>query len=87
MMAHQETLYKTAYLYLRNKEDALDAVQETAYKAFISIEKLKEPKYFLTWLTRILIHSIFAMNKRKENWSHLRNIMILEPIKQILRNT
>lgn len=23
MLAHQETLYKTAYLYLRNKEDAL----------------------------------------------------------------
>ncbi|MCA0104818.1 sigma-70 family RNA polymerase sigma factor [Bacillus subtilis] len=65
MLAHQETLYKTAYLYLRNKEDALDAVQETAYKAFISIEKLKEPKYFLTWLTRILIHTIFAMNKKK----------------------
>ncbi|ASB92202.1 RNA polymerase sigma factor sigV [Bacillus subtilis] len=65
MLAHQETLYKTAYLYLRNKEDALDAVQETAYKAFISIEKLKEPKYFLTWLTRILINSIFAMKKKQ----------------------
>ncbi|MBG9768363.1 sigma-70 family RNA polymerase sigma factor [Bacillus vallismortis] len=65
MLTHQDTLYKTAYLYLRNKEDALDAVQETAYKAFMNIGKLKEPKYFLTWLTRILIHSIFAMNKKK----------------------
>ncbi|MBY8914168.1 sigma-70 family RNA polymerase sigma factor [Bacillus sp. YC2] len=63
--AHQETLYKTAYLYLHHKEDTLDAVQETAYKAFLNIAKLKEPKYFKTWLIRILLNTIFAMKKKQ----------------------
>ncbi|AJC24846.1 MULTISPECIES: sigma-70 family RNA polymerase sigma factor [Bacillus] len=62
--AHQETLYKTAYLYLHHKEDTLDAVQETVYKAFLHIAQLKEPKYFKTWLIRILLHTIFAMRKK-----------------------
>ncbi|MDE1376451.1 sigma factor, partial [Bacillus licheniformis] len=30
---HSDQLYRTAYIYVRDKEDALDIVQETAYKA------------------------------------------------------
>lgn len=52
----KENLYRTAFSYVRNEADALDIVQETVYKAYISIDKLKEPKYFNTWLTRILIN-------------------------------
>ena len=42
---------------MRNEADALDIVQETVYKAYISIDKLKEPKYFKTWIIRILINT------------------------------
>jgi RNA polymerase sigma-70 factor (ECF subfamily) len=52
----KEMLYRTAYTYVKNKEDALDIVSETVYKAYISIKKLKEPQFFSTWLTRILIN-------------------------------
>ena len=50
-------LYKTAYTYVKNKEEAMDIVSETVYKAYISIKKLKEPSLFNTWLTRILINT------------------------------
>ena len=50
-------LYKTAYAYVKNKEEAMDIVSETVYKAYISIKKLKEPSLFNTWLTRILINA------------------------------
>lgn len=64
----KEILYKTAFTYVKNKEDALDIVQETVYKSYISIKKLKEPKYFNTWLVRILINcSIDFMRKNKKN--------------------
>lgn len=53
----KETLYRTAYAYVKNKEDALDIVSDTVYKAYVSIKKLKEPSFFNTWLTRILINS------------------------------
>ncbi|MFC4560165.1 sigma-70 family RNA polymerase sigma factor [Virgibacillus kekensis] len=62
-----EKLYKTAILYVRNKEDALDILQESIYKAFISMNQLKQPEYFNTWLTRILIHTSYDfLRKRKK---------------------
>ncbi|MDN7243209.1 sigma-70 family RNA polymerase sigma factor [Planococcus sp. N028] len=61
-----EKLYRTAFLYVQNKEDALDVVQETVYKAFVSIRQVKNPEFFYTWLTRILIHTAYALlTKRK----------------------
>ena len=43
--AYQAYLYKTAFLYLKNEADSLDAVQECVTKGLLGIEKLKEPKY------------------------------------------
>ena len=51
-----DRLYKEAYLRCKHEEDAKEIVQETIYKAYRSIKKLKEPKYFKTWLSRILIN-------------------------------
>lgn len=61
---HYERLYRTAYLYVHNKEDSLDIVQEAAYQAFKSIKTVKNPEYFLTWLTKIVIHC--AMNHYRQ---------------------
>lgn len=59
-------LYKMAYIYMKNEDDALEVFQETVYKAFISIKNLKEEQYFSTWLTRILIHTAMdQLNKKK----------------------
>lgn len=52
----RESLYRMAYTYVRNKEDALEIVQETVYRAFISVHKLKEPQYFNTWITKIAVN-------------------------------
>ncbi|MET1123286.1 sigma factor, partial [Priestia megaterium] len=41
-------LFRIAYLYVKNEADALDIVQDTIYKAFISIKRLKDPSYFST---------------------------------------
>ncbi|MEI4801313.1 sigma-70 family RNA polymerase sigma factor [Bacillus sp. NPDC077411] len=64
---HQDQLYRTAYMYVQNKEDALDIVQETVYKAYLSLEQLQKPNFFLTWLTRILIHNAYqVLNEKKK---------------------
>ncbi|WP_446899234.1 sigma-70 family RNA polymerase sigma factor [Clostridium sp. LBM24168] len=63
---NKETLYKTAYFYTKNKHDSLEILDDTVYKAYISIKKLKQGKYFNTWIMRILINSsINYINKRK----------------------
>lgn len=64
---NKEGLYRTAFAYVKNEQDALDILQDTVYKAYISIDKLKDPKYFKTWLTRILINNaINFINKTKK---------------------
>ncbi|SHJ20166.1 RNA polymerase sigma-70 factor, ECF subfamily [Lutispora thermophila DSM 19022] len=64
---YEEMIYRTAYLYVKNEEDALDVVQETAYRSFKSIKNLKKPKYFKTWLTRIAITSALDVLRKRKN--------------------
>ncbi|WP_223701097.1 sigma-70 family RNA polymerase sigma factor [Sutcliffiella deserti] len=64
---HSDRLYRTAYLYVRNREDALDVIQETAFKAFSSISQLRNEEFFLTWLTKILIHCAYDVQKKRKN--------------------
>ncbi|GAE47233.1 sigma factor [Mesobacillus boroniphilus] len=56
MQLHKVRLYRIALSYLKNSEDAVEALQEVTYRAFRSIRRVKEPQYFTTWLTRILIN-------------------------------
>jgi RNA polymerase sigma-70 factor, ECF subfamily len=66
LILHSERLYRTAFLYAGNREDALDIVQETSCKAFLAIGQLKNEQYFLTWLTRILIHCAYDILKKRK---------------------
>jgi len=52
----KEKLYRIAYCYTKNEDDALDIVSEAICKALTSIKGLKNPEYFHTWLTRIVIN-------------------------------
>ncbi|TVX99672.1 sigma-70 family RNA polymerase sigma factor [Cohnella terricola] len=63
--AEKERLYRIAYSYLRNEADALEAIQETTCRAYGKLRQLKEPKYFLTWYIRILIHCCIDEQKRR----------------------
>ncbi|HET7627390.1 MAG TPA: sigma-70 family RNA polymerase sigma factor [Bacillales bacterium] len=63
----QADLYRTAFVYVKNQQDALDVVQETAYRSFKSIHTLKEPKYLKTWFIKIVIScSIDLIRRRKK---------------------
>lgn len=65
MTRYQEQMYRTAYLYLGNQEDSLDVVQESVYQALKNIKQVQKPKYFKTWLMRIVINNAMALNKKK----------------------
>ncbi|UOE94749.1 sigma-70 family RNA polymerase sigma factor [Alkalihalobacillus sp. LMS39] len=52
---YEEDIYRMAYVYVKNESDALDVVQEVAYRSFKNIETLKNPEYFKTWLIKITI--------------------------------
>ncbi len=61
-------LYKTALLYLGSEAFALDAVDEAVYKALCSYKKLRQPEYFDTWITRILINECYNELRRKKRF-------------------
>lgn len=63
---HTAKLTATAFSYTKNYEEARDVVQETFLKAFQSLHQLKEPKYFSTWLYKILIRQCFSMLNRNK---------------------
>lgn len=53
---YSDRLYREAYIRCKHEDDAREIIQETIYKAYRNISSLKEPKYFKTWISRILIN-------------------------------
>ncbi len=57
IVENQEAYYRLAYSYVRNKENALDIVQDAIVKALHSIDRLKEQSYLKTWFYRIVVNT------------------------------
>lgn len=62
---YEADIYRMAYVYVKNKDDALDLVQEVAYQSFKKISTLEKPEYFKTWLMKITINC--ALNLINKN--------------------
>ena len=65
----QGQLYRIAYVYVQNEDDAVDILQQSMIRAYESIKQLKEQHYFTTWMTRIVINcskTYIAKRKRVE---------------------
>lgn len=71
-------LYKTAFMYVKDEEKAIEVLQETITRAFINIKSLKEEAYFKTWITRILINVALDMKKEEKKNQELKEDMIFE---------
>lgn len=56
VLAMENRLYRISCGLLESHQDRLDAVQEAVLKAWVNQGRLREEKYFETWLTRILIN-------------------------------
>jgi len=56
MEHHYQRLYRIALSYLRNADDALEAVQEAFVKAFQNAAKWDQASEVGPWLTRIVIN-------------------------------
>jgi RNA polymerase sigma-70 factor (ECF subfamily) len=63
---YETVLYKIAYQYVRNEHDAKDMVSETVYKGYKARKSLKQPDYFRTWITKILISVCLNYLKRNK---------------------
>lgn len=62
---HRQMLYNTALLTLKNEDDALDAMQDTILSCWENLSRLKQEKYFETWLTRILLNKCYDILRQR----------------------
>ena len=70
----RKRLYRTAILYMGSEQIALDVIDEAVYKGLRALKKLRQPEYFDTWITRILI------NECKKELRHRKREMPLDTI-------
>lgn len=62
---HKEYFYRTAFLYMKREDLALDVFQEAIVQALLGIRNLKEPDYFKTWMTRIIYNCSTEMYRKE----------------------
>lgn len=62
---HQREHYRLAFSYVKNRDAALDVVQESIVKSLTKIDSLREPAYLKTWFYRILLNE--SMNHFRKN--------------------
>ena len=71
MQLHMKDMYRVAVSILMNDEDAADAIQDAVLACWEKIGSLKEPRYFGTWMTRILINKGYDIRKRNQRFTDL----------------
>ena len=52
---YENRMYRIAFLHVKNEADALDIMQEVAYRMFKNIKTVKNVEYFKTWLPIIKV--------------------------------
>ena len=72
-------LYKLAYSYLKNEEDAKDVLQDTAIDIYNSINHLKNEESFKKWAEKIVVNKCknFLIGKRKKKFQLILIIWIV----------
>lgn len=77
MEMHKQGMYKVAKSYLSSEEDVADAMQETVLSCYEKLNTLREPRYFKTWMIRILINKCKDIRKRN------RELCLLEEMPEM----
>ena len=73
IIENQQTYYRLAYSYVKNKENALDIVQEAILKALRSIDRLDEVNYMKTWLYRIIVNTAIDFIRKHQRVSTMED--------------
>lgn len=65
----KEKLYRVAYCYVKNEQDALDVIGDATYKGLQRLDSLRESAYFDTWMTRIVINTAIDHMRKHARYS------------------
>ena len=72
LLENYESYYRLAFSYVHQEADAMDIVQEGAYKAMLKADTLKNEKFAGTWVYRIIINEAKEyLRKNKRDYVEL----------------
>lgn len=66
IMDKKEEYYRLAYVYLSDKDDAMDALQDMIIILFDNIKKLRNNEVFYSWSKTILVNCCKGILRRKK---------------------
>ncbi len=70
---YQRKVFVLAYSFFRNKEDALDIVQETFLRVYQKIGMFKKGRNFQNWLLQITKNLCIDLYRKRQNKKHYLN--------------
>lgn len=76
IVENREAHYRLAYSYVRNKENALDIVQDAIVKALHSVDRLDELAYIKTWFYRIVINTSIDFIRKHQRVSVMEDSIL-----------
>ncbi|WP_438313403.1 RNA polymerase sigma factor [Sporosarcina sp. FA9] len=71
IIENREAHYRLAYSYVRNKENALDIIQDAIEKALKSIDRLIEIRYLKTWFYRIIVNTAIDFIRKHQRMTFM----------------
>lgn len=74
VMTRKSDYYKLAYVYMKNEDDALDAMQDMIVILYENIHKLKKDDAFYSWSKTILVNSCKNILRKKKKVISLEDI-------------
>ena len=66
LVENQARFYRLAYSYLKDREEALDAVQTAVCRALEKQDSLHEPEALRTWFYRILVNACTDLLRQRK---------------------
>lgn len=74
VMLRKEEYYKLAYVYMKNEDDAMDAMQDMIVILYDNISKLRKDESFYSWSKTILVNECKSKLKNKKKILSLEDI-------------
>ncbi len=71
----KQKLFAMALVYLKQHEDAEDALQETAYAAYKNYGNLRDEERFDPWITTILFRQCHKQYRKRKNRDRLETAL------------
>ncbi len=77
LLRRYDRYYRLAYGYVKNQQDALDIVQESACRAIRECGRVRNEEYMETWVYRIVVNTSLEFLRKKKREDLTEEVMEL----------